>query len=113
MFLILNVFYEIECGREPFSKQKIELDALRLDCEKIIKQADSHKIFDSYVNKGIIQTLVEKEKNNPSKLNNWILIFDWNTGNFVSWDVVAQNPEEAVAAYSKMKLLTLQIKALK
>lgn len=96
-----NVFYEIECGREPSSKQKIELDALRLDCEKIIKQADSHKIFDSYVNKGIIQTLVEKEKNNPSKLNNWILIFDWNTGNFVSWDVVAQNPEEAVAAYSQ------------
>ena len=94
-----DVFYEIEMGREPSTEQKITLDSLRERCEQIIKHSDKHKIFDSYVNEGIIKTLVEKEKNNPATLNNWILIFDWNEGSCVSWDVVAKKPEDAVQAY--------------
>lgn len=94
-----DVFYEIESGREPSQAQKIQIDALRLSCEKIISDSDKHKVFDSFVNEGVIKTLTEKESKNPSGINNWILIFDWNQGSFVSWDIVSQNPDDAVAAY--------------
>lgn len=94
-----NVFYEIESGRQPTTLQKLHLEELRKECENIIQKSDNHKVLNSYVNEGIISALIEKEKRNVNSLNNWILIFDWNEGVFVSWDVVAQNPKEAVDAY--------------
>lgn len=94
-----DVFYELEAGREPSIQQKLQIDSLRQKCEAIITASDKHKVFDSYVNEGVIKTLVEKEARNPSGLNNWILIFDWNQGAFVSWDIVGQDPSEAVSAY--------------
>ncbi|MFT0534427.1 RelA/SpoT domain-containing protein [Castellaniella hirudinis] len=94
-----DVFYEIESGREPSSAQKIKIDALREECEKIITQSDKRKVFDSFVDEGVIKTLTEKESKNPSGLKNWILIFDWNQGCFVSWDIVSQDPSEAVDTY--------------
>ncbi|MEW5838832.1 MAG: RelA/SpoT domain-containing protein [Pseudomonadota bacterium] len=94
-----DVFYEIEAGREPTSTQKIQIDALRQSCEQIIIQSDKRKIFDSFVNEGVIKTLITKESNNPGRLNNWILIFDWNQGAFVSWDIASQDPDEAVDTY--------------
>ena len=94
-----DAFYEIEAGRKPSTSQKIEIDQLRDDCEKLIIESDKHKIFDSFVNEDIIKTLTEKEFRNKGGLNNWILIFDWNTGTFISWDIVSRNPDDAVEAY--------------
>ncbi|HFC6463803.1 TPA: RelA/SpoT domain-containing protein [Neisseria meningitidis] len=94
-----DVFYEIESGRKPTTIQKLNLEDLRKRCEVIIQKSDTHKILNSYVNEGIISALIEKEKRNTNSLNNWILIFDWNAGVFVSWDVVAQDPKQAVEVY--------------
>lgn len=94
-----DAFYEIEAGRKPSTPQKLEIDELRDSCEKLILQSDRHKVFDSYVNEDIIKTLSEKESKNKGSLNNWILIFDWNSGTFVSWDIVSRNPDNAVEAY--------------
>ena len=97
--LLSDLFYEIEAGREPSIQQKIDIDAIRERCEDIIIKSDKHKIFDSFVNTDIIKTLIEKENRKPSGLNNWILIFDWNQGMFVSWDIVGKNPDDAVDSY--------------
>ncbi|HGM8160898.1 TPA: RelA/SpoT domain-containing protein [Pseudomonas aeruginosa] len=94
-----DVFFEIEAGREPSAVQRIKIDALRESCERIIKQSDKHKIFDSFVNEDVIKTLVEKEMRSGSGINNWILIFDWNQGAFVSWDIVSRDPNDAVESY--------------
>lgn len=94
-----DAFYEIEAGRKPSTAHKLEIDQLRENCEKIIVESDKHKIFDSFVNEDIIKTLTEKESRNRKGLNNWILIFDWNAGAFVSWDIVGRNTDEAVEAY--------------
>ena len=94
-----DVFCEIEAGREPSVAQKLRIDSLRGECEQIISSSEKHKVFDSYVNEDVIKTLTEKEARNPNGLNNWILIFDWNQGAFVSWDIVDKNPDEAVATY--------------
>jgi len=94
-----DVFYEIEAGREPPVEKRLRVDELRAICEKIIQSSPRFKVFDSFVNEDIIRTLTEKESRNPAGLNNWILVFDWNTGAFVSWDIVSRNPEDAVRTY--------------
>jgi ppGpp synthetase/RelA/SpoT-type nucleotidyltranferase len=94
-----DVFYELEAGREPSLERRLKVDELRNACEQIIQQSDRHKVFDSFVNEDIIRTLTEKESKNPAGLNNWILVFDWNAGAFVSWDIVSRNPGDAVEAY--------------
>ena len=94
-----DIFYEIEAGREPSPASKIELDKLRSQCEKIIAESDKSKVIGGYVNENIIRQLSEIEASRPSGINNWILIFDWNTGSFVSWSVVSLNPDEAVSEY--------------
>lgn len=94
-----DVFYEIEVGREPSIDKRLRVDELRTSCEKIIAKSDRHKVFDSFVNEDIIKTLTEKESKNQAGLNNWILVFDWNAGAFVSWDIVSRNPSDAVESY--------------
>lgn len=94
-----DVFGEIEAGRKPAIAHRIEIDQLRNSCEKLIQESDKHKIFDSFVNEDIIRTLTEKESRNNGGLNNWILIFDWSKGAFVSWDIVGRNSDEAVETY--------------
>lgn len=96
-----NAFYEIESGREPSPQHRIEIDRLREASEKIISQSDKGRVFDSYVNEDIIKVLTEKESKNPAPINNWIIVFDWNTGAFVSWDIVGRSPDEAISAYVK------------
>ena len=95
-----ELFFEIESGRMPQTAQKLKLEELRHDAESLILQSDKHRVFDSYVNEGIIKTLVEKEKALGSNgLNNWIIVFDWNQGCFISWDTVARDPDEAIQKY--------------
>lgn len=94
-----DIFYEIEAGREPHAQEKLDLDHLRSESESIIESSDKNRIFDSYVNEDIIRTLSEKESRNKSGLNNWIIVFDWNTGAFVSWDIIDRNPDAAIKAY--------------
>ena len=97
-----DAFYDLEAGREPPAALKIEIDVLREKCERIIEQSPKANVFDSFVNEGIIKPMTEKEAKGGGKgLNNWIIVFDWNTGSFVSWDIVGRSPTEAIEAYVK------------
>ncbi len=95
-----DLFYEIESGRDPDTPQKLRIARLRDSAESLIQQSDTKMVFNSYVNEGIIKTLIEKEKHiGGPGLNNWIFVFDWNQGAFVSWDVVARDPDIAIKKY--------------
>jgi ppGpp synthetase/RelA/SpoT-type nucleotidyltranferase len=94
-----NAFYEIESGRTPSTRSRLEIDVAKKEAEKIIREANPSKAIDSYVNEDIIRTLTEKEKRNPNPINNWIIVFDWGSGQFVSWDIVGRTPDEAIDAY--------------
>jgi len=96
-----DIFYEIEAGREPSAAQKIEIDKLRQKSEELIRKSDKHKVFDSYINEDIIKTLSSIESSRRQTFNNWIIIFDWNTGSFINWEIVDRGPEEAIKAYVK------------
>jgi hypothetical protein len=45
--------------------------------------------------------MAEREGQHANSLNNWILVFDWNDANFVLWDVVGRNSDEAISAYAR------------
>ena len=94
-----DTFFEIESGRTPSMRSRLELDLAKNDAENIIRKESSSQAIDSYVNEDIILALTEKEKHSPSPINNWIIVFDWNSGKFVSWDIVGRTPDEAIKAY--------------
>ncbi|RUM45796.1 MAG: (p)ppGpp synthetase [Hydrogenimonas sp.] len=101
--LLSNVFYEIESGREPNPEIKIKLDKKREEAEKIINSTSKEKaktLFSS-VHDGVLKTLTSVESKCRNNLNNWILVFDWNSGSFINWEAIPRDPKEAYRAYSK------------
>lgn len=97
--ILSDIFHEIEAGREPSPRQKTDLDQMRVRSEVIIERSDRAGAIGSYVNEDVIKAMVEKESYEPSGLKNWLIVFDWKSGAFVTWDVVGRSPEEAMAAY--------------
>lgn len=93
-----DIFYEIESGRDPDARNKVQLDRQREEAQEIIYASDKHRIFDSYVNEDVIQTLKSVE-GGSGDIDNWIIVFDWKTGEFVTWASVSRNSEEAVKMY--------------
>lgn len=96
-----DIFYEIESGHTPTAQQKIELDSLRSAAETIIENSDKKNVLYGHVNKNAIKSLIDKESKKRGVINNWILVFDWNSGCFVSWDAVEKNPDIAIQKYVK------------
>jgi ppGpp synthetase/RelA/SpoT-type nucleotidyltranferase len=96
-----RVFTEIEHGLQQSQESLAILESMRRKSEEIIRREGHAHLMDSFVNEDVIKTLVQKEKSNPQQINNWILVFDWNTANFVTWDIVSRDPIEAGKAYTQ------------
>lgn len=93
-----DVFYEIESGRTPSVQSKISLDKRRINAQEIIEKSDKNNIFDSFVNEDIVKTLTATQGSSES-LNNWIIVFDWSSGDFITWEAVGRDTDEAVRKY--------------
>lgn len=98
--ILSDLFYEIESGRKPDSALRTRVEGLRIRAEEIIQTADEKNIFSSHVNEGIVKDLEEKEKRIAnSGLNNWIFVFNWKIGSFVTWELVTNDPNGAIKMY--------------
>ncbi len=93
-----DIFNEIESGRNPSVRSKVDLDNFRVKAQSIIYQSDKNRVFDSVINEDIVQTLTSVQGVSES-LNNWIIVFDWKSGEFVTWESVGRNADEAVRKY--------------
>jgi ppGpp synthetase/RelA/SpoT-type nucleotidyltranferase len=98
-----HVFYELECSREPCAQEKMDLDDRRELAERIIDEAKHGELLYAQTNEGVLRTLAEIERGRRSPFNNWILIFDWNTGQFVNWESISKDPIKAYDSYSKIE----------
>lgn len=99
-----DIFYEIESNRKPTSNQRIALDDLYHQAKRIIHDSDNYKILDSHPDDKILRTLTEISQSSHSKkkISNWILIFNWATGNFINWiQVLSQDPAQIIQMYSQ------------
>lgn len=98
--VLSDIFYMFEHGHEPLADTQQELETLRAESEKIIATVSGGRQMYGHVDEGIVKTLTEKEARGSAGLNNWIMVFDWNTGSFVTWDSVSRDPDEAVRIYT-------------
>jgi ppGpp synthetase/RelA/SpoT-type nucleotidyltranferase len=94
-----NAFHEIESGRQLSAFDRLRLNSMREAAESKIRESDRNKVLGSYVNTDIIRTLSQIETSKGYAFNNWIIIFDWNSGAFVSWDIVEREADSAIKAY--------------
>ncbi|MFN3442186.1 MAG: RelA/SpoT domain-containing protein [Rhizobium rosettiformans] len=96
-----NALYRIEQGESLDRDTEIQLQELRMGAEEIIGRSSDKRALGGHVNYDIVKTMSAKEEQSYGQLNNWILVFDWADGNFVLWDIVSREANEAVEAYSR------------
>jgi ppGpp synthetase/RelA/SpoT-type nucleotidyltranferase len=94
-----DALHSIEVDHSLARSSEITLQSKRLLAEAVVSQASNLSALGGHVNSDIVRAMAEREGHNPGQLNNWILVFDWNDGNFVSWDVVGRNTDEAIKEY--------------
>lgn len=96
-----NALHSVEINHALARATEIDLQQKRQLAEAVISQAAGDRNLGGHVNSDIVRTMAEREGQNAGTLNNWILVFDWNDGNFVLWDVVGRDASEAIKAYSR------------
>lgn len=100
-----NVLYEIECGRKPTDSQIKDLDRQRLLAEKIILEKNNYKLLVKGINHKFMTGMIMKESRLKGKIHNWLLVFNWKSGEFVEWSVVERNPIKANERYKEKEKL--------
>ncbi|MEG1452091.1 RelA/SpoT domain-containing protein [Brevundimonas sp.] len=91
----------IETNKRLASHDEIKLQEMREAAESKILESTNGNKLSGYVNNNIILQMSAHEKNSSNTFNNWILVFDWDDGNFVTWQAVGTKPEDAVKAYRR------------
>lgn len=96
-----DALHSLEANHSISRDFEIELQSKKQLAEEIIGYHASLRALSGHVNQDIVRTMAEREGQSKGSLNNWILVFDWNDGNFVLWDVVGRNVDDAIAAYAR------------
>ena len=92
-----DIFYEIECNREPAISQRNKLDKLMNESEDIIRNAESYRVLHSSIKESFIKAMESATKKQYRKIYNWLLIFNWKTGEFVNWIKIDQSDSVKIA----------------
>jgi ppGpp synthetase/RelA/SpoT-type nucleotidyltranferase len=94
-----NILFHVEVFKEIPSKLEIDLQSKREIAESIIQNTSGKNTLSGFVNQSVIKSMTSVENGHTEQINNWILVFDWADGNFVTWEMVSRDPDEAVKAY--------------
>lgn len=95
-----DIFHDVENGRALQNLNKVEFESKRQSAEIKINELSSNRNFSGFIEEDVIKTLSSKEASSKNSLNNWLLVFNWSTGSFVSWDEVDRDPIIASEKYS-------------
>ena len=98
--MLSDAFHDIEKGIKSSTSNVIRIDNLKIQSEKIITESDIYHIFDSSVNNDFIRGMLSREAGLKYQFNNWIIIFNWKSGQFINWQITERKPESAIKAYS-------------
>ena len=98
-----NFFYEIEIGRKPSIQQHFELQVSYKQALQVIKTSKRYNVLESHADHDVLKAIYESSAKGSkgNYLNNWILIFNWTTGNFITWEKAPKDPIDAGAFYAK------------
>ncbi len=95
-----DAFYYLENNQNPNQSLINDLDDLRDKSETIISKSDKYNILDSYVNDGVIKSMISRESLSKTNFNNWLIVFDWKNGSFISWEMITKDPIQSISRYS-------------
>lgn len=94
-----NALHEIEIYKRLAAKQEIIIQEKRELAEAVISMAIKSGHLSGFVNQSVIRSMASAENSHNATFNNWILVFDWTDGNFVTWEMVSRDPQAAVDCY--------------
>lgn len=97
-----DVFYNLEHSYSISPEKRIALEMARKKAEKIIRENDEFEILHSSIEKNFIDAMESAEYKANRKIQNWLLIFNWKTGNFQNWQRVdVKDPRKVACIYAK------------
>lgn len=96
-----NLLRDVESGARVSSEKRRKLEISRADAETVIRRDGHSHLMDSQVNESVIKTMLRVEEAHPNGFQNWILVFDWSTASFVTWDIADRDPQQAVSQYKR------------
>jgi hypothetical protein len=96
-----EIFHDIENKMKSSPLSLINIENLKSRASETITSSDRGNVLQSFVNEGIINTLAEVESRNPTPFSNWIFVFDWKNGSFVTWDIIDRDPSKAMEKYTQ------------
>lgn len=97
-----DVFYNLEHSYPISPEKRVELEMARKKAEKIIRENDEFEILHSSIEKNFIDAMESAEYKANRKIQNWLLIFNWKTGNFQNWQRVdVKDPRKVAGIYAK------------
>lgn len=96
--LLAEAFFDIENGRTPDPALRLQIDQQREIAERMIAESPRASVLAGEVSSGVIRAITSKLRRSAG-ISNWILVFDWKTGNFVSWAEAARDPLLAMELY--------------
>lgn len=76
-----------------------DLEGQREQAEAVIQSDGLSHLTQGSVNTDVIYAMLAKQRANPGRFNNWILVFDWSTASFVNWEIASFDADEAVSQY--------------
>ncbi|MCB5411880.1 RelA/SpoT domain-containing protein [Pseudogemmobacter faecipullorum] len=94
-----NCLHEVEVSRQIPTKMELTLQEKREMAEAIINSASRKGQISGFINENVILSMSQMEKSKAGHFNNWILVFDWTDGNFVTWEMVSRDSDAATEAY--------------
>jgi len=96
--LLSDAFYEVEGGRSPEPTLRLNIDRQREIAERIILESPRASVLASKVDHGVVRAITSKLQRSAG-ISNWVLVFDWNSGSFVSWTEASRTSSAAMATY--------------
>ena len=96
-----DVFLKIELGQTPHFEEANEIDLMRIKAENIIRASDNQGVYQSKINEDFIKAMITREARERSRFHNWLIIFNWNNGSFVHWQLIKSNPSTLIRRYSE------------
>jgi hypothetical protein len=96
--LLSEAFYQVEAGRDPNPALRLEIDKQREVAERIIVERRDPATLSGEADRGVVKAIASRLQGSGG-ISNWILVFDWNSGSFVSWTEVPRSPSDAMELY--------------
>lgn len=96
--LLSDAFYDIENGRRVDAADRLRIDRQRDLAQDVLSASTRSGLIGRSSGDDVVKAIGSSHVASGG-IFNWILVFDWNSGSFVHWELAPRSPRDAVSAY--------------